>query len=70
MTLATDMTFDALPHPFSDSEYRPQFDFVKSTDTFIQSLIDYQAQMEGEVKLVDNVSRWHVDLLYKKKENR
>ncbi|WP_367985858.1 hypothetical protein AB1F57_12995 [Streptococcus sp. ZY1909104] len=70
LTLATDMTFDALPHPFSDSEYRPQFDFAQSTDIFIQSLIDYQSQMEGEVKLVDNVSRWHVDLLYKNNENR
>ncbi len=70
LTLATDMTFDALPDFESTSDYRPQFDFAKSTDTFIQSLIDYQAQLEGEVKLVDNVSRWHVDLLYKKKENR
>ena len=70
LTFVTDMTFDALPNFESTIDYRPQFDFVKSTDTFIQSLIDYQAQMEGEVKLVDNVSRWHVDLLYKKKENR
>lgn len=66
LILTTDMTFDALPIFESTSDYRPQFNFAKSTDTFIQSLIDYQSQMEGEVKLVDNVSRWHVDLLYKK----
>ncbi len=40
------MTFDALPDFESTSDYRPQFDFAKSTDTFIQSLIDYQAQLE------------------------
>lgn len=63
LILVTDMTFDALPYPFSDSDYRPQFDFAKSTDAFIHSLIDHQSQMEGEVQLVDNISRWHVDLL-------
>lgn len=63
LTLMTDMAFDALPSPVSDSEYRPNFDFSQSTDTFIQSLIDYQEQIEGKVTLVDNVSRWNVDLI-------
>ena len=64
LSLVTEMTFDSLPG--EDSKFHPQFDFSKSIDTFIKSMIHYQEQIEGEVVLSDNINSWNVNLMNKK----
>ena len=64
LSLVTEMTFDSLPG--ENSKFHPQFDFSKSIDTFIKSMIHYQEQLEGEIVLTDNLNRWTVDLMNKK----
>lgn len=64
LSLVTEMTFDSLPG--ENSKFHPQFDFSKSIDTFIKSMIHYQEQIEGEVVLSDNINSWNVNLMNKK----
>ena len=64
LSLVTEMTFDSLHG--ENSKFHPQFDFSKSIDTFIKSMIHYQEQLEGEIVLTDNLNRWTVDLMNKK----
>ena len=61
LSLVTEMTFDSLPGV--NSKFHPQFDFSKSIDTFIKSMIHYQEQLEGEIVLTDSLNRWTVDLM-------
>lgn len=61
LSLVTEMTFDSLPGV--NSKFHSQFDFSKSIDTFIKSMIHYQEQLEGEIVLTDSLNRWTVDLM-------